>query len=81
MASNRFIHKRTHARYSSEKSAQMNKARWDAVGSDLELHDFHENKRNKQNESNTYTIQNKDQSNRKRFRIDNRPNRRIKKPV
>lgn len=30
MTSNRFLHKRTRARYSSAKSAQMNKARWDA---------------------------------------------------
>lgn len=39
MASNYFIHKRRKAKYSSEKSAQMNKARWDAdrARRDLEL--------------------------------------------
>jgi len=30
MTSKRFLHKRTRARFSAEKSAQMNKARWDA---------------------------------------------------
>ena len=30
MTSKRFLHKRTLARFTAEKSAQMNKARWDA---------------------------------------------------
>jgi hypothetical protein len=34
MTSKRFIHKRRRGLYSSEKSAQMNKARWDADRAD-----------------------------------------------
>jgi hypothetical protein len=37
MPSNHFVHKRTRARYSSEKSALMNKARWDAERERREL--------------------------------------------
>jgi hypothetical protein len=39
MTSKRFLHKRTRTRFTAEKSAQMNKARWDAdrIRRDVEM--------------------------------------------